>query len=178
MHLTAEELENGLHHIRHAPRDAGVVKLIVRRPRTEERESLEQGQLDEVEGLVGDRWLASAGQPPNTETQITVMNARVAQLVAQDPARWALAGDQLYIDLDLSMENLPAGTRLAIGEAVIEISARPHTGCKKFTARFGPHAVPFVNSPLGKQLRLRGLNARVVQPGTIRVGDVARKLPT
>jgi MOSC domain-containing protein YiiM len=106
------------------------------------------------------------------------MNARVTELVAQDPARWALAGDQLYVDLDLSMENLPAGTRLAIGEAVIEISAQPHTGCKKFTARYGPHAVPFVNSPLGKQLRLRGLNATVVQSGAIQVGDIARKLPT
>jgi MOSC domain-containing protein YiiM len=105
------------------------------------------------------------------------MNARVAALVAQDPDRWALAGDQLYLDLDLSEDNLPPGARLALGAAVLEITAEPHTGCKKFSARFGLDASRFVNSPEGKRLNLRGVNAKVVQAGTIRVGDVARKLP-
>jgi MOSC domain-containing protein YiiM len=108
--------------------------------------------------------------------QLTLMNVRVAALVAQDPDRRVLAGDQLYVDLDLSHDNLPIGTRLAIGSAVIEVSDQPHTGCKKFVARFGMEAMKFVNSPLGRQLRLRGMNTRVVQPGTIRVGDLVRKL--
>jgi MOSC domain-containing protein YiiM len=107
--------------------------------------------------------------------QLNVMNARAVALVAHDRERWALAGDQLYVDLDLSTDNLPPGTRLALGTAVIEVTAQPHTGCKKFVARFGAEAVKFVNSPLGKQLRLRGMNARVVRPGVIRAGDVVRK---
>jgi MOSC domain-containing protein YiiM len=108
--------------------------------------------------------------------QLTLMNARTAALVAQDADRWALAGDQIFVDLDLSHDNLPAGTRLAIGSAVIEVSAEPHTGCKKFVARFGLEAMKFVNSPMGRQLRLRGMNTQVVQAGTVRVGDTVRKL--
>jgi MOSC domain-containing protein YiiM len=90
---------------------------------------------------------------------------------------WQLAGDQLFIDLDLSEENLPPGTQLAMGTAVIEVTAEPHTGCGKFIARFGVDAVKFVNSPIGQRLRLRGVNARVVRSGRIRVGDSIRKLP-
>jgi MOSC domain-containing protein YiiM len=110
--------------------------------------------------------------------QLNIMNARATALVAQDRDRWPLAGDQLYLDLDLSVANLPPGTRLALGTAVIEITAQPHLGCKKFVARFGRDAMKFVNSRLGKELRLRGANARVVQPGTIRVGDAAEKIAT
>src|ERR1700732_1866285 len=108
--------------------------------------------------------------------QLNVMNSRAIALVAQDRDRWPLAGDQLYIDLDLSAENLPPGTRLALGSTVIEVTAQPHTGCKKFVERFGIDAVRFVNLPLGKRLRLRGLNAKVVQPGVLRVSDVVRKV--
>ena len=108
--------------------------------------------------------------------QLNLMNARVIALLAQVRERWSLAGDQLYLDLDLSADNLPAGTRLALGSAVILVTAEPHTGCQKFAARFGRDAIQFVNSPLGRQLHLRGVNARVVQPGVIRVGDVVRKL--
>jgi MOSC domain-containing protein YiiM len=108
--------------------------------------------------------------------QINVMNARVAALVAQDRHRWHLAGDQLYLDMDLSAENLPAGTQLAIGSAIIEVTPPPHTGCKKFVARFGLDAMKFVNSSVGRELHLRGINAKVVQGGTIRVGQVARKV--
>lgn len=181
-HLTTAQLEAGLDAIRQAPKGAGELQLIVRRPRTNERETLEEGQLDPVEGLVGDTWRfrASSRMPdrksPHPDMQLTVMNARAAALVAQDAARWSLAGDQLYVDLDLSAANLPAGTRLGIGTAVIEVTAQPHTGCGKFVERFGLDAMKFVNSPVGRELNLRGINARVVQAGAIRRGDIVRKL--
>ena len=179
-HLTAEELQSGLEHIRLSPKQEGVVDLIVRRQAVNEREVLEQAELDLVEGLVGDTWnrRRSKSTPdgsPNIEMQITVINSRVAALVAREKSRWQLAGDQLYVDMDLSAENLPPGTRLALGSAVIEVTAPPHLGCQKFVARFGLEAMKFVNSPLGKELRLRGLHARVIQAGRIRTGELARK---
>ena len=174
-HLTMEELEAGLDEIRRAPKDGGVLRLIVRRPHVNAREVLEEGQLDRSLGLVGDSW-GTGRCAPHPDMQLNIMNARAIALVAQSTDRWALAGDQLYIDLDLSAENLPPGTRLGLGSAVIEVTERPHTGCGKFEARFGADARTFVNSPEGKQLRLRGLNAKVVAPGVIRVGDLARKL--
>src|SRR6266576_82398 len=175
-HLTVEELQSGLDHIRLSPKHEGVVDLIVRRQAFNEREVLEQSELDPVEGLVGDTWnrRRSTSTPdgsPNIEMQITVINSRVAALVAREKSRWQLAGDQLYVDMDLSAENLPSGTHLALGSAVIEVTAPPHLGCQKFVARFGLEAMKFVNSPVGKQLHLRGLNAKVIQGGVIRVGD-------
>lgn len=180
-HLTMAELEAGLDEIRQSPKDEGVLELIVRRPRLEEREVLQQGELDLVEGLVGDSWKTrgSSRTPDGSahpEMQLNIMNSRAIALVAQDRDRWQLAGDQLYVELDLSAENLPPGTRLAIGSAVIEVTAPPHTGCKKFVSRFGLDAMKFVNSPVGQELHLRGINARVVQPGTISVGNVVRKI--
>ena len=180
-HLTMDELEAGLDEIRQSPKDGGRLALIVRRPATLEREVLDAGELDATVGLVGDNWLARGSKrtddgSAHPEMQLNVMNARTIALIAGDEARWPLAGDQLFVDLDLSEANLPPGTRLALGEAVIEVTPVPHTGCKKFTERFGMDAVKFVNSTVGKPLRLRGLCAKVVQPGTIRVGDVARKL--
>jgi hypothetical protein len=177
-HLTRPELEAGLDRIRAAPADAGVLELIVRRPRVNEREVLETGELDRHAGLVGDRWSRGRSREAvdaRRDTQVNVMGARVIELVAQDRARWALAGDQLFIDLDLSTGNLPPGSQIEIGSAIIEVTDEPHTGCRKFVARFGVDAMKFVNSPVGRALRLRGLNARVVQPGTIRRGDIARK---
>jgi hypothetical protein len=180
-HLTREELEAGLAEIRRSPKDEGVLEMIVRRPQTGEREVLEEGELDLVEGLVGDNWgkrgsSRTADGSAHPEMQLNVMNARVIALVAQHKERWQLAGDQLFIDLYLSAENLPAGSRLAIGSAVIEVTPQPHTGCDKFVARFGAEAMKFVNSPVGRELHLRGINARVVQPGVIRVGDRIKKL--
>lgn len=182
-HLTMEELEAALDHLRDAPKDEGVLQLIVRRPQTDERELLEEAQLDPAGGLIGDNWIVrgSSKTPDGSahpEMQINVMNARVTALVAQDPERWSLAGDQLYLDMDLSKTNLPAGSRFSIGSAVLEVSALPHTGCNKFVARFGVDAMKFVNSPIGKELCLRGINAKVVQAGVVRKGDRARKLTT
>ena len=178
LHLTPAELEAGLDEIREAPKDSGAVELIVRRPKEGEREVPETAELDRDVGVVGDRWSLgrSNGRPANPATQVTLMSARAAALVARTRDRWPLAGDQLYVDLDISEENLPPGTRLSLGSAVLEISHEPHTGCKKFVSRFGMDAMLFVNSPIGRALRLRGVNARVVEPGTVSVGDAVTKL--
>ena len=180
-HLTMSELEAGLDEIRRAPKDAGVLELIVRRPAVNNREILEEAELHLEEGLVGDSWKKrrSKSTPdgsPNPLMQLNIMNSRVAALVARDKDRWQLAGDQLYLDMDLSEENMPAGSRFGLGLAVIEVTPPPHLGCQKFVARFGLDAMKFVNSTVGKQLHLRGVNAKVIQGGMIRVGDLARKL--
>jgi hypothetical protein len=181
IHLSMAELTAGMDTIRQAPKERGVLKMIVRRPQEDLRETLQEADLSLSDGLIGDSWnkRGSRHMPdgsPNPDAQITIMNARSIALVAQTENRWPLAGDQLYVDLDLSDENLPPGTRLCIGSAVLEVSPVPHTGCKKFSARFGVDAMKFVNTPEGKQLHLRGINTRIVQPGTIHVGDVVRKL--
>lgn len=180
-HLTMEELKAGLDEIRRAPRDEGVLELIVRRPATNKREVLEECELHTADGLVGDSWKTrrSSRTPDGSahpDMQLNIMNARAIALVAQGKDRWPLAGDQLYIDMDISAENMPPGTRLALGSAVIEVTAEPHNGCKKFVARFGLDAMKFVNSAVGKQLHLRGINARVIQSGVIRVGCVVKKI--
>ena len=180
-HVSMMELETGLDHIRQSPKDDGVLKLIVRRPAVDEREVITEVHLNTTEGLEGDTWKSrgsshTADGSANVNAQITVMNSRAIALVAQDEERWALAGDQLYIDIDLSDDNLPPGSQLAIGSAIIEISAQPHSGCKKFSSRFGVEAMKFVNSSEGKQLHLRGINTRVVRAGTIRVGDLVKKV--
>jgi MOSC domain-containing protein YiiM len=179
VYATPAELEAGLDHLRAAPKGEGIVELIVRRPTVDERETVDEAELDLEDGLVGDSWRArgrSGGRPANEKAQITVTNARSAALVAGDRERWPLAGDQLFVDFDLSGEHIPPGTQLAVGTAVIEVTDDPHTGCKKFSARFGLEALKFVNSPEGRALNLRGINTRVVQPGTVRVGDAIRRL--
>jgi hypothetical protein len=177
-HLTREELEAGLDVIRQAPRDAGLLELIVRRPQVGAREVLDSAELTMEEGVAGDSWSRRRSSrtvdgSPNRDMQINVMGVRAIALIAQDKSRWPLAGDQLFIDLDLAAENLAPGTRLEIGTAVIEVTAEPHTGCGKFVQRFGVDAMKFVTSPVGRALNLRGVNARVVQPGVARVGDRA-----
>ena len=179
-HLTTSQLEAGLEEISRSPKDEGVLEMIVRRPQVGEREILQEGQLDLVDGLVGDSWKRRSSKrtpdgSPHPDMQLNLMNSRVAALVSQDKSRWHLAGDQLFVDLDLSDGNLSPGTRLAIGSAVIEVTAEPHTGCSKFVERFGLDAKEFVNAPARTALRLRGINARVVRPGVIRAGDTVTK---
>jgi len=176
---STEELNAGLDEIRQSPKEQGTLRLIVRRPKSGVREVVFAGVLDPDHGLVGDSWKSRGDVrthgPADPDVQITIMNARVAALVAETEERWLLAGDQLFVDLDLSLENLPAGSRLAIGSAVLEVSEKPHTGCRKFVERFGLDAMKFVNSPIGRALNLRGINARVVQAGAIATGDPVTK---
>jgi MOSC domain-containing protein YiiM len=175
MAATADELGAGLDHVRSAPADEGLLELIVRRPVVGAREVLEEAELDAERGLLGDSW-SLRGKRPNPKSQVTLMSARAAELIAGAREQWTLAGDQLYVDVDLSAENMPPGTRLAVGSAVIEVSDLPHLGCGKFAERYGDEAREFVNSPQGVALNLRGINAQVVEGGTVRRGDVVRKL--
>ena len=180
-HRTMAQLEAGLDDVRQSPKDEGTLQLIVRRPQRLERESVDEGTLDIAVGLVGDNWSTrgSTGTPDGSadpELQVTLMNSRAADLVAGSRERWHLAGDQLFVDLDIGRTNLPPGTRLAIGTAVLEVSAKPHNGCAKFSERFGKDALRLVVSSMGQQLCLRGINTKVVQSGVVRVGDAVRKL--
>jgi hypothetical protein len=181
-HKDAGELAAGLDEVRASPRDGGVLELIVARPAVGERCVLDVGELDLAVGLVGDTWRQRSSKrtpdgSPHPDMQLNLINARLSARLADGTlAHRVLAGDQLHVDLDLSEANLPAGTRLAVGGAVIEITDQPHTGCAKFAARFGKDALRFVNVGPGKELRLRGINARVVQPGTIAAGDLLKKL--
>ena len=178
MHRTMPELQAALAEGGTSPLDGGTLEMIVRRPAVDQREIVDTAELDPVEGLVGDNWRArgsTADGGPHPDTQITIANSRVIQAIAQDRSRWALAGDQLFVDLDLSTVNLAPGQRLSIGSAVLEITDVPHRGCAKFTERFGHDAIRLVNSPEGRELSWRGIYARVIQPGTISTGDVVRK---
>jgi hypothetical protein len=181
MHRTPEQLDAGLAAIRESPRDQGTLDWIVCRPAVGERTVLDTATLDLDAGLVGDTWTArpsskTPDRSPHPDAQVTLMNARVIALIAGERDGWSIAGDQLYVDLDLSLENLPAGTRLQIGEVVLAVTALPHTGCAKFSARFGSEALRWVNTPTGRALNLRGIHVRVVTPGQVRRGDSIRKL--
>jgi hypothetical protein len=179
-HLDLAALEAGLDEIRRSPKDVGSLQLIVRRPEVEARETLVEGVLDTVNGLVGDCWRTRGSSSTddgsaNPKAQLTLANVRAVTLVARDPARRPLAGDQLYVDFDLSVDNAPPGTRLEIGSAVVEITDLPHTGCRKYLDRFGKDALRWVNSEAGRALNLRGVNASVLVAGTVRVDDAVRK---
>jgi hypothetical protein len=179
-HLATDDLQAGLEHVRSSPNDNGRVELIVRRPAEDAREVVEEAHLDLTDGLVGDTWNVRiskrTGVGPDPDRQLTVMNARAARLVAGTDDHGGLAGDQVYVDFHLGYENIPPGTRLQLGSAVVEVSAAPHTGCVKFAARFGKDALRFVNSEVGRELNLRGINAKVVVAGTVRTGDAVRKV--
>jgi MOSC domain-containing protein YiiM len=178
-HLTAAQIEAGIAEVLASPKDKGVLRLIVQRPKVNARNVIEAGTLDIEQALVGDNWLKKGSRwrrGGDPKRQITVMNWRFARLVAGSDDRIPLAGDQLYVDLDLSKENLPVGTRLHVGEnAVIEITKPPHLGCKKFVERFGMDAMEYANSEFGRRHNLRGVNARVIEGGEIAVGDAVSR---
>ena len=173
-HLTLAELEAGLPPIRQSPMEQGRLDMIVVRPTTNERVVLEECEASPELALHGDRWAEGTKKPG---TEVTLMNSRAAALIAQEQARWPLAGDQLFVDFDLSEDHLPPGTRLQIGALVFEIASEDHAGCSKFAARFGAPALKFVNSPAGASMNLRGIYARIIQGGILRVGDAVRVLP-
>ena len=180
-HFELAALERGVEEIRRSPKDSGRVELIARRPAVEEREVVAEAVLDPERGLVGDCWRkrgsrATEDGSAHPDMQLTLMNARAAALVAGERDRWPLAGDQLFVDLDLSESNLPPGTRLELGSAVIEITAEPHRGCGKFSRRFGNDALKFVNSDAGRELNLRGIYAKIVSAGSVQTGDELRKV--
>ena len=180
-HLSAADLEAGLDEIRNSPKDHSVLDLIVSRPEEDAREVMELADLHIEVGLVGDTWrdrpsARSGDGKAHPDMQITMMNSRVASLVAHSKDRWPLSGDQLFVDLDLSKSNLPPGTRISVGSAILEVTDQPHTGCKKFAARFGVEALKLISSPTGKELQLRGINLKVVQGGEIKPGDSVKKL--
>jgi hypothetical protein len=179
-HLTLADLEAGLDEIRKSPKVEGVLDLIVSRPEEDAREVMSLADLDVAVGLVGDTWqdrpsARSGDGKAHPDMQITIMNSRVAALVAGDKERWQLSGDQLFADIDLSAENMPPGTRIAVGPAILEATDQPHTGCKKFSARFGLDALTLISSPIGKELQLRGINCKVVQGGEIKPGDIVKR---
>jgi len=167
-HSSYAELEAALLEIEQSPRERGTLSLIVRRPSTNERETLDAATLDVEEGLVGDRWAVGKRRRVN---QLTLINTRLVAALTHDRERWSLAGDQLYVDFDLSAEHVPPGTRIRVGAAVIEVSPEPHTGCRKFAERYGLEAQRFISSERGLALSLRGINAWVVKGAEVRVGD-------
>ena len=178
-HRDAGSLESGLADVRLSPADAGPLELIVTRPVPGERALHDEAEVDLVLGIAGDTWIERGSRrtpdgSANPEAQVTVMNIRAARLVAGTEDRVPLAGDQLYVDLDLSTENLPTGTLLEIGDAALRVSDAPHTGCAKFSERFGVEALRATATPEGKLLRLRGINTAVARPGVVRRGDIVR----
>lgn len=181
-HRSLSDLAAGLDQVRAAPANEGRVELIVIRPDKNQRQPLDSAWFSPEEGVQGDVWAKRCWKTlpdgrPDPDVQVTIMGSRLARLVmGDDKSHWALAGDQLVADLDLSGDNLPVGQRLAVGEAVLEITAQPHRGCAKYRARFGDDALRFVNCPDGVRMNLRGIYARIVQAGTVRVGDPIRKL--
>jgi len=172
---TRAQLDAGVPDVEGSPKDHGTLEMVVRRPAEDQREVLEEGELDPAVGLIGDSWLVRAGESPDANRQLNIMNARAVALVSGSRERWPLAGDQLYVDFDIGVENAPPGTQLEVGEAVIEVTDIPHRGCKKFSARFGSDAWRWVNDPVGRTLNLRGVNARVVRPGRVAPGDRVSK---
>jgi MOSC domain-containing protein YiiM len=175
IHLTRDQLAEGLTSISMSPSDEGTVEMLVIRPTEDERIMPPMVEVSADLGVHDDRWSKGAARD-YPDTQITIINARLLDLVAGGRDRWALAGDNIVADMDLSQVNLATGQKLEIGSAILEITDTPHTGCNKFSSRYGAEALRFVNIGPGKEMRLRGVYARVAQEGVISVGDRIRKL--
>ena len=177
-HRGLAEIERTAAEMGISPTDYGTVEMIVCRPALYERVVLQEGVLDTTHGLRGDSWETRSRSDGGADPlrQITVMNSRALAAIAGNRERWPLAGDQLIVDLDLSIDTLPAGSRLLIGEAVARVTEPPHTGCAKFAGRFGAEALAWANGRQGRLQRRRGMYVRVLECGTVRPGDVVRKL--
>ncbi len=180
-HTTSDELNDKMDWLLDSPKDGGVVRGIVVRPATDEREELQEARLSPEGGVEGDRWASTAQRKLkdgrlNPDVQVTLTNARLIELLAKERSRWSLSGDQIYVDMDLSMENLQPGQRLAIGSTVLEISEVPHRGCSKYRSRFGQAGFDLVDSARGRELRFRGVYAQIVKEGTVGVGDQIHKV--
>ncbi|HSI88552.1 MAG TPA: hypothetical protein VK918_05810 [Pyrinomonadaceae bacterium] len=180
-HLTADEIEAGIEHVLASPRNKGTVELIVVRPGVGKRQVLEVGEFDLERGLIGDNWLKRGSKrtpdgSAHPDMQVNVMNYRFAELVAGERNRVPLAGDQLFVDLYLGPDSVQPGTRLRAGTVVLEVTSLPHLGCKKFVERFGLDAMKYANSEFGRSKNLRGLNARVVEAGNCRSGDLIERI--
>ena len=171
--LTQKDLDAGLEQAGASPKNCGMLQAIFIRPSVGKRTSLVKAQVSPEGGVHGDRWSTSGA---DKRAQVTIMNARILDAVAGGRDRWSLAGDQLIVDLDLSETNLPIGQRLAIDDVELEISDLPHTGCEGFALRFGPVAAQFIDAADHARLHLRGVNARVVHGGIVRVGSEVRKV--
>ena len=182
VHKPITELEVGMAQLLEAPQDRGNLELIVIRPTKEQRQILDEAWLSPEAGVQGDNWAKGCWKSlpdgrPDPDVQVTIMSARLARLVmGEDKSHWALAGDQLIADLDLSEGNLPVGQRLVLGDAVLEITSVPHRGCAKYRARFGDEALRFINTDEGRRMNLRGIYAKILQAGRVRVGDVLKKV--
>ncbi|MEL6308623.1 MAG: MOSC domain-containing protein [Chloroflexota bacterium] len=178
---TLEALESAFAQADPAPTDSGTVEMIICRPAHGERDELDSTTLDPEKGMIGDNWLTRGSRhtedgSANPEAQITLMNSRIIALLAKDRDDWAPAGDQFFVDFDLSQINMPTGQRFQLGEAILEVSATPHTGCAKFTERYGSAAIRFVNSKEGRSQNRRGINAKIITGGTVKKGDTIHKL--
>lgn len=180
-HLTREEIEQRYTQLEPSPKEQGTVEMIVRRPDTLQREVVEQAEINTEKGMIGDNWYTRGSRhtddgSAHPDMQMAIMNSRIIDVIAQERDNWAPAGDQLFVDFDLSEANLPIGQRFAIGDVVLEVSPFPHKGCKKFKERYGLGASRFINDLAYEHLRLRGINVRVIQGGVIKTGDTIRKL--
>jgi MOSC domain-containing protein YiiM len=180
-HRSFAELQQGLPFILAAPQDDGVLRSIVERPSHGERLTPKASEVSLARGVHGDHWEKGCWRTtedgkPDPDVQICIMSARCIELIAGSIENWPPAGDNLFIDMDLTPANMPPGQRFAIGTALFEITGVPHNGCDQFIARFGRDAVLFVNTGDGKRLRLRGIYARVIKDGRIAAGDRVAKL--
>ncbi len=180
-HLDKQELAAGLPEILKSPKDRGPIESITVRPASEQRRTVNSVAISLAGGVEGDHWAqgcwksTDAGKP-HPDVQICMMNSRCIDLIAGDKDNWAPAGDNLFIDMDLTPENLPPGTRIAMGTAILEITDTAHKGCAKFIERYGRDACVFVNVGDGDRYKLRGIYGRVVQDGVLSVGDLATKV--
>ena len=179
--MSTIDIETEVIDIKKSPRNEGIVELIVARPGVGQRQEIDNGELDLEQGLIGDNWIKrvsdrTKGRSAYLDRQLTLMNSKAIQAIAKEKNRWKLSGDQFFVGLDLSPENLPPGTQLSMGTAIIVVTSPPHLGCKKFAEKFGQEALKFVNSELGISLNLRGINARVIFPGSVSRGSIIKKV--